>query len=742
MNRVRPGALGAAVLLYLSLAVPVTHLIQGSNWFGWYVGFGFMVFAVGLIGRSLGLANGLVGVIQAALVPPALTAAFAADVAWAWVIPNVRVWDRFTDLGADLGRAFLLEASPLAAGEWIFAFVALSGAALAWVFDWYVFTVRAPAATGLFAALVGVVAVAFVHPGLPLTTFVPMTLAYLLLLVVTATGARPRLAGAAIVAGAVALGLAAGQVTPGLGIGGFVHGRDRGDVHIGGDNPLVDLGNDLRASPSTEALRYVSSVGPVYLRLTSLARFDGTTWLRRPAEQRFYTPGGDDFPPVPGSDEALAGSEAVIGVEIVDLNSDWLPVPYQPIGLQGVGWPLRVDADDLTMSFMEGRTEDQSYSVRAWRPDPASDQARALAAQPLTPQQLAQLEPATAVPEDLPAIIGETARDVVADVGEDPLARGLALEDYFRHSGFVYSMSTPAREGYDGDSGDVVARFLEVKSGYCVHFAAAMTLMARELGIPARVAIGYLPGNPVSKNGDAVQYSVAADRLHAWPELYIPGSGWVGFEPTVSRGVASGYQSAAPSAPASPSAGPVSPPPSASASPSPSPSASRLPSPSASSGPGPASDPAPRAPLTWQVWSAGAGAVLLAAAAAPGLWRMALRRRRLRGGLASLWTEVVATAVDFGMTAPPSRTPAAVASSLASWLDDHGESPAARSAERLQDALELTVYAPPPAAARPNAESLHDARSVLRGLRRPQPRRTRLAAWWFPRSTRRRPRTR
>ncbi|MDR1634819.1 MAG: transglutaminaseTgpA domain-containing protein [Bifidobacteriaceae bacterium] len=751
------GGLAATVLLYLSLALPVTHLIRGSDWLGWYIGFGVMIFAIGLIGRSLGLANGLVGVIEGALVPPALTAAFASDVAWLWVIPNARVWDRFTDLGADLGRAFLLEASPLVAGEWIFAFVALAGALLAWVFDWYVFTVKAPAATGLFAALVGVVAVAFVRPGLPLTAFVPMAVAYLLLLLVTTPGARPRLAGIGVVAGAVALGLAAGQVTPGLGIGGLITGKDRGDVHIGGANPLMDLGEDLRASPSTEALRYVSSVGPVYLRLTSLTDFDGTTWLRQPGEQEYYTPGSDDYPSIPGSDPSVVGSVAFIEVEIVDLNSDWLPVPYQPVGLQGVGRLLQIDADDLTVSFAEGRTEDQSYSAAAWRPDPSSDQARARVDDPLSADQLRRLEPATALPEDLPEIIGKTARAAVSEVAEDPLAQGLALEAYFRESDFVYSMSTPAREGYDGDSGAVVARFLEVKAGYCVHFAAAMTLMARELGIPARVAIGYLPGNPVSGDGGRIQYSVAADRLHSWPELFIPGSGWVGFEPTVTRGVSSGYESAAPALPSassSPSGASASASASASRSDSPSPSASPRPSPSPSSGTGSSDDADRGAALSWQIWSACAGALLLAAAAAPGIWRMVLRRRRLRGDLAGLWTEVVATAVDFGMAAPPSRTPAALASSLAAWLDDNSQSAAAQALERLHSALEASVYAPPPSRAastpggtgssgppnpspRADPSALADAKSVLRGLRRSHPLRSRLATWWFPRSTRR-----
>ncbi len=54
-----------------------------------------------------------------------------------------------------------------------------------------------------------------------------------------------------------------------------------------------------------------------------------------------------------------------------------------------------------------------------------------------------------------------------------------------------------------------------------------MAVMARELGIPARVAVGFLQPE---RDGDSWVYS--AHDLHAWPELFFPGSGWVRFEPT------------------------------------------------------------------------------------------------------------------------------------------------------------------------------------------------------------------
>jgi transglutaminase-like putative cysteine protease len=55
-----------------------------------------------------------------------------------------------------------------------------------------------------------------------------------------------------------------------------------------------------------------------------------------------------------------------------------------------------------------------------------------------------------------------------------------------------------------------------------------MTMMARTLGIPARVGVGFLPGD---NNGDGT-YVVTGRKSHAWPELYFAGQGWVRFEPT------------------------------------------------------------------------------------------------------------------------------------------------------------------------------------------------------------------
>jgi len=101
------------------------------------------------------------------------------------------------------------------------------------------------------------------------------------------------------------------------------------------------------------------------------------------------------------------------------------------------------------------------------------------------------------------------------------------LQRWFRSGVFKYSLEAPNPPAGDGSS-DAIADFLAQKKGYCVHFASAMAVMARILNIPARVAVGFLPGDLQTDD----RWSVKANDAHAWPELYFEGVGWTRFEPT------------------------------------------------------------------------------------------------------------------------------------------------------------------------------------------------------------------
>ena len=67
------------------------------------------------------------------------------------------------------------------------------------------------------------------------------------------------------------------------------------------------------------------------------------------------------------------------------------------------------------------------------------------------------------------------------------------------------------------------------KRGFCLHYATTMAVILRDLGIPARVVQGFLPGERPAGSSTEV---VSTSRAHAWVEVYFPGYEWIAFDPT------------------------------------------------------------------------------------------------------------------------------------------------------------------------------------------------------------------
>lgn len=101
------------------------------------------------------------------------------------------------------------------------------------------------------------------------------------------------------------------------------------------------------------------------------------------------------------------------------------------------------------------------------------------------------------------------------------------LERYLRTYPYSLEVSPPP------PGRDVVDFFLfEAGQGYCDYYASALVVMARSLGIPARVAIGYASGDYSSERG---AFRVTQANAHSWVEAYFPGYGWIEFEPTAGQ---------------------------------------------------------------------------------------------------------------------------------------------------------------------------------------------------------------
>jgi transglutaminase superfamily protein/transglutaminase TgpA-like protein len=127
----------------------------------------------------------------------------------------------------------------------------------------------------------------------------------------------------------------------------------------------------------------------------------------------------------------------------------------------------------------------------------------------------------------------------VAGATRSPYAAVIALERWLRTTGgFAYSEQPPQLPGVP----PLVGFALDTRSGYCQHFAGAMALMVRLLGIPARVAAGFVNG----RYSDG-RWTITDRDAHTWVEVWFRGYGWLPFDPTPGRGqLAGSYSDASP----------------------------------------------------------------------------------------------------------------------------------------------------------------------------------------------------
>lgn len=130
------------------------------------------------------------------------------------------------------------------------------------------------------------------------------------------------------------------------------------------------------------------------------------------------------------------------------------------------------------------------------------------------------------LPDALPQRVGELTAKIVED--EDSVYdRAHAIESYFRVNGYTYSRKNVP---YPSKEQDYVDQFLfDTKVGYCDNFSTAMVVMLRTQGIPARWVKGFSNGDEASKG----EFVVTNNNAHSWVEAYIPGVGWMQFEPTI-----------------------------------------------------------------------------------------------------------------------------------------------------------------------------------------------------------------
>lgn len=553
-------------------------------------------------------------------------------------------------------------------------------------------------------------------------------------------GLRLRAVGAGSVATAAAV--VAPFVIPTLSISLFSGGFGAGDGNVSITNPMTDLVRDLNQGEDLALVDVTTDdPDPSYLRVAVLTWFTDNEWRAGDREIPADQVAAGAMPPGPGLIGNEPGEHYDYRVQLTDnFDTRWLPVYPEVLSMLTVGdWRYDLRTMDFFAPDKSTSSLGMSYSMRSVKVEyDALELDRAAGGVGSVDEIFTEL------PGDLPPLVGDLT---VEAVGNAPtkFQQARALQRWFRsEGGFDYDLERAP----SGNGSAALVQFLTEgprgRVGYCEQFASAMAVMARTINIPSRVAVGFLNGQRTAQG--TVEFS--SHDLHAWPELYFPGSGWVRFEPTPGQRAESvpawttqrlPEPTTAPSASTS-AAQPTDSLPTQAES-------SLVPSDSATTGTSSGSDgggiPWTSVLLTLAVALLTAGLLL-----APRTLRRARRERRWRdpGGPEAAWAELRDTVVDLGEAWPAGLSPRATARWLGGRLGrpgavqvarpqrGRGQSPEAAAAlDRLVGAVEALRYARP--RAREWVGLRDDVELVVGSLvAGATPEAGRRAAWW-PAST-------
>jgi transglutaminase-like putative cysteine protease len=266
-----------------------------------------------------------------------------------------------------------------------------------------------------------------------------------------------------------------------------------------------------------------------YWRAVTFDRYEPGAWawtdpteLDRPAQQGVF----DGLADAPTN--AFARREVAFEVRTEAAVGDFVFSPLDPLT---VSEPTTVRVVGSQGWFSALETDATSYTVTSAVPV-LGEEGNGLTANRLRaagtdyPEEIRRLY--LQLPEGY--TLGPEARDLLAEfqaaAGVRPYDLATAMEERFSASSeFQYDADIRGLCG----SLNTVDCFAVHKRGYCMQYATTMAVLLREAGVPARLALGYLPGDRDFVSGIE---EVRASGAHAWVEVWFPGFGWYPFDPT------------------------------------------------------------------------------------------------------------------------------------------------------------------------------------------------------------------
>jgi transglutaminase-like putative cysteine protease len=509
---------------------------------------------------------------------------------------------------------------------------------------------------------------------------------------------------------AISIAIVLPLLLPGIRVHGLFNGHGTagspGGPAVELPDPLVQMQQQLLNTNPQSVLTYSTDTpdpAEQYLQLYVLNYDTGSgQWFLVPpasGSASSLSVGSGSLAPAPGvssgAPEATYRTQVSLSRGVAGYGSKWsfLPLPYAPADV-GVAGDWREDKATLMVYSADTPLSGLTYTVTSKESDAPTQQLE---------QSSRQIGAAGSAADYLSRPVSQERKlaAIAAQItsgATSPFDKALLLQNWFTTDNrFSYTTSVHLPDTTAG----LIEFLTKTRQGYCQQFAFAMAVLARVLGIPSRIAVGYTGG----VNQGHGTWKVTTADAHAWPELYFAGYGWLRFEPTPggAGGQATAVQPAyATTTPAS--RGP----------------AGQLPG---TTGPGsikaspagggsaagrhkfgPALGGSAASPTSRHGGGAPFGLIALVllglALIAPATARILVRRRRWRRAAdddslaAAAWRELLDDLADHGMACRASESPRAVARRITSVLGLDEES--RQALERIASAEERARYATAP----------------------------------------------
>jgi transglutaminase-like putative cysteine protease len=268
-----------------------------------------------------------------------------------------------------------------------------------------------------------------------------------------------------------------------------------------------NMGDDIKYT--------VISPQPAYWQVNVYDEYTSDKWVsnggtEEPVEKKM---GWEDEPDIPGKTRIEYEITPNLSTDVVLFTGEFISADMPVIIRRGVNGEITGVRSPRVLSPGE------TYSVRVYVADNSENALSTASTDYPEEIKAAYLQLPAGFSPRVKALSDNLTQNVAGAYGKIT-----AIDTYL--AGIPYSREVvPLPAG-----ADAVEDFLFTQQkGFCIHFASAMTVMLRAEGIPARMAVGYLPGNPGKKSNI---YLLRDKHFHAWTQVYFPGYGWIDFEPT------------------------------------------------------------------------------------------------------------------------------------------------------------------------------------------------------------------